>query len=836
LIWGNVPQRNMNFTGREDLLAELRRRQGPTGDKRITAVVPGDPMPRALQGLGGVGKTAVAIEFAYRNRADYDLVWWIQSDQLPLVRSALAALAEPLGLEAARASGIEAAVAQVRDALRRGEPYSRWLLIFDNADEPDELYKIIPQGPGDVLITSRNNHWQSAVSTVQLNVFTRAESKEFLIKRAPKGLGESDADRLADKLGDLPLALEQAGAVQAETGMPVDEYLRLFDEHATQIMAEGKSVEYPMSMTAAWKLSVAALRQQLPQALELLRCCAFFGPDPIPRDVFRRGTQATQTQVRDLLADPILLARAVRELGRFALVKIDGRALSVHRLIQALLRDELDQAEQADYRHEVHMILAAAAPASPDDSSLWPRYNELVAHVASPNTQLAQCRDPAVRTFALNVVRYLYLSGDLESSQSFAEQFISQWTKDSGADHGTVLDAQRHLSNTLRQLGQYTKAYGITEETLSQSQRILGEQNPLTLALRNSFGGDLRARGDFSKALELDEQTRKLHEAAFGPADPRTLRVLQNVASDYGRNGRYNEARALFTNVFMLESEASTGVSRAELLTAWTGLAWVVRCSGSYTEARDVSEDARDYGRQFLGLEHYATLRSSVGLSIALRLTRIADEEALEIAKEVHDACRRGHGESHPDTLAAAINLTNVQRVMGQIDDALALTKETLERYPAIFGPDHPYNYGCIGNLALLQRLADNPDEALRLDRSALAGLDLRLTRDHDYSLAVAINLASDLAALGETSEARALGEDTLARLGRLLGEDHPIALGCAANLALDLRADGAEELAESLSAETMSRYATTLGTDHPNAQDAAAGRRYNDDFDPPFV
>src|ERR1035438_7846010 len=182
LIWGNVPQRNMNFTGREDLLAELRRRQGPTGDKRITAVVPGDPMPRALQGLGGVGKTAVAIEFAYRNRADYDLVWWIQSDQLPLVRSALAALAEPLGLEAARASGIEAAVAQVRDALRRGEPYSRWLLIFDNADEPDELYKIIPQGPGDVLITSRNNHWQSAVSTVQLNVFTRAESKEFLIR------------------------------------------------------------------------------------------------------------------------------------------------------------------------------------------------------------------------------------------------------------------------------------------------------------------------------------------------------------------------------------------------------------------------------------------------------------------------------------------------------------------------------------------------------------------------------------------------------------------------------------------------------------------------------
>jgi hypothetical protein len=381
----------------------------------------------------------------------------------------LAALAGALCLEAARATGIEAASMAVLDALRRGEPYSRWLLIFDNADEPDELNKIIPRGPGDVLITSRDNRWQSVIDTVQLNVFTRAESKEFLTKRAPKGLSESDADVLAEKLGDLPLALEQAGAVQAETGMPVDEYLRLLDEHVTQIMAEGKSVDYPWSMTAAWKLSVTALQQQLPQALELLRCCAFFGPDPIPRDIFRRSGQATETRVRDLIADPILLARAVRELGRFALVKIDGRALSVHRLIQALLRDELDPVEQEKYRHEVHMILAAVAPTNPADNSQWPRYNELVAHVASPATRLAECQDAAVRAFALDMMRYLYLSGDVGSSQSLAETFIAQWTKDSGPDHPNVLDAQRHLGNALRQLGQYSKAYSLTEETLDRT-------------------------------------------------------------------------------------------------------------------------------------------------------------------------------------------------------------------------------------------------------------------------------------------------------------------------------------------------------------------------------
>ena len=835
-IWGNVPQRNKNFTGREDILAELRLRQDQATDRRVTAVVPSDPLPRALQGLGGVGKTAVAIEYTHRHQGDYNLVWWIQSDQLPLIRSSLAALAERLGLEAARATGIEAAAAAVLDALRRGEPFSRWLLIFDNADEPDELFNIIPQGPGDVLITSRNNRWQSVFDTVQLNVFARAESKEFLIKRALKGLSESDADRLADKLGDLPLALEQAGAVQAEGGMSVDEYLRLLEEHATQIMAEGKSVEYPMSMTAAWKLSVAALHNRLPQALELLRCCAFFGPDPIPRDVFRRGTQASESRIEELIEDPILMTRAVRELGRFALVKIDNRTLSVHRLIQALLRDELNQADQAGYRHEVHMILAAAAPASPDDSSLWPRYNELVAHVASPATQLAKCLEPAVRTFALDLVRYLYLSGDLASSRSFAEQFIAQWSDDSGPEHPNVLDAKRHLGNTLRQLGEYSRVYNLTGETLRESQRILGEDNRLTLVLRNALGGDMRARGEFTEALKHDEESKQLHEAALGLADPQLFRVLNNLASDYGRTCQYDKARRLFQSLYLDMSKAQSGVSSAEMLSTWNGLAWVVRCSGSYTEARDVGEDARDYGLERLWPEHYATLRSSIGFSIALRLIGTANDEALEIAIEAYTLCRQVRGEKHPDTLAAAINLSNIQRNIGQIADALKLTEEAVTRYPAIFGSDHPYSYGCLGNHALLQRLAGDPAEARRLNEQALAGLDNRLTRDHDYTLAVAMNLVSDLAALGETGEARVLGDDTLKRLRRMLGEDHPITLGCTANLALDLREGGAGEEAAILSAEAMSRYADTLGADHPDAVAAATGQRLNIDFDPPFI
>lgn len=830
-IWGNVPQRNKNFTGRTDILARLRE----SATSKITAVLPEDPMPRALQGLGGVGKTAVAIEYAYRHRSDYDLVWWIAADQLPSVRASLAALAGRLGLEAA--AGIDSAAAAALDSLRRGDPYGRWLLIFDNADQPEEILDLIPRGSGDVLITSRNHRWQSVIDTVPMDVFIRSESVEFLVKRVPKGLSEADADRLAEQLGDLPLALDQAGAMLAETGMPVGEYLRLLDEHVTGIMSEGKSPDYPMSMTAAWKLSVTTLEQQLPQALELLRCCAFFGPEPIPTDVFRRGTQVADEQATAVMSDTILLSRAIRELGRFALVTIDGRSISVHRLIQALLRDELDDEQQAKYRRQVHLILAAAAPRNAADDRQWSQYRELLPHLTSETTELARSREPAVREFALNMMRYLYLSGDLSSCQFVAERFIKQWKDDSGADSADVLHAQRNLSNTLRQLGRFPESYQLTEATLARSRAILGERDPLTLNLRTSFGADLRARGSFLEARELDEQTREILEQDYEPTDSRALRNLSSVALDYGLTGNYQGARELYQQAFRRMSAApAEELPSADLLGTWNGLAWAVRLCGGFREARDVSEDAWDFGRERLGAEHIMTLRSASAVSSASRRIPEERETGLRIARDTYELCSRLLGERHPDTLAIGISLTNLLRTTDHLDEALSMAEAAVDRYPGVYGRDHPYYFGCMGNLAVLQRVTGNPQTARQLNEQAMAGLDARVTRDHHYSLVVATNLASDLAVLGLPDRARELGEDTLGRLRTLLGHDHPTTLACAANLALDMRASGAVAEADALFSETMARYAATLGTDHPDAEVAAAGERLDQDFDPPPI
>ncbi|MBV9382730.1 MAG: tetratricopeptide repeat protein [Streptosporangiaceae bacterium] len=827
VVWGNVPQRNKNFTGRSEILSLLR-----AGLSSSVTVV----LPHALQGMGGVGKTQLAIEYAHRYRSEYDLIWWIPADQPPLVRSSLAALAPHLGLPPATASGIEAAAAAVLDALRRGEPYAKWLLVFDNADQPEDINDVIPRGPGDVIVTSRNHRWESVVETVSVDVFTRDESIEFLGKRVRSGLSRDEAATLANELGDLPLALEQAGALQAETGMPVEEYLRLLREHTVGIMSEGRSADYPLSMTAAWRLSVSALEQQQPEAVNLLRCCAFFGPEPIPRDLFPRGAQALTSPLGALLADPIRLARAIRELGRFALVRLEGRSIVIHRLIQALLRDDLSPEEQQTYRDEAHLILAAGAPKEPNDSRLWPRFAELVAHVAAPSTQFERSTKDAVRHFASDLVRYLYNSGDLEAAKTLAERFIKQWSADSEPSSLPLLRAQRQLGNALRDLGQYSAAYARDEETLAVARETFGERDPFTLTMTNSFGADLRAAGDFSGALELDRDSLELHKEVLGHEAPQTLRVANNLAVDYGLNSRYPEARDLHQETYRRRSEGSEDIPATEILSSWNGLARALRLCGDYGEARDVGQDAYDYGLSELGPEHPRTLETAIDLSIALRRIAVSYNDAADLARTVFELSSSRFGNSAPLTLAATVSLTNIQRTSSQVAEALALTAETLEQYRKIYGPDHPYCHGCAGNLALLYRVNGDPETARTLNEQALTGLSEKLGRDHHYTLTVIVNLASDHAALSNAARARALGDDALPRLRRLFGEDHPLTLGCTANLTLDLRAEGTEEEAGRLAADTISRYRDTLGNDHPDTIVAAEGRRLDFDFDSPQI
>ncbi|HTR95196.1 MAG TPA: FxSxx-COOH system tetratricopeptide repeat protein [Trebonia sp.] len=845
VIWGYVPARNKNFTGRDDILERLRE----GASSRVTAVLPesgrqssesdGNPIPQGVHGLGGVGKTAIAIEYVYRFSSHYDLVWWIAADQLPSVRGSLAELAQRLGLEASPTAGVDGLIAAVRDALRRGEPYRRWLIVFDNADQPEDIKDLIPTGPGDVLITSRNHRWESVIRTVPMDVFRPQESRDFLLKRVRKGLTEADAERLARELGHLPLALDQAGAMLAETGMPADEYLRLLKEHAAEIMNEGPPSGYGHTMTAAWKLSVDAVKRSRPQALEVLRCCAFFGPEPIPRDVFRRGAQETGSPVAEVLSNPIATASVMRELARYALITLDGNAVKVHRLIQALVRDELSPEQRRAYRHEAQLIMAAAAPTNPDDATTWRRFQDLLPHANAEATELHLSREFAVRDLARGVIRYLYQSGDYTSALALTERFIEQWTADSGPDDENVLRAQRHLANIQRLMGRYADAYRTTEDSLARARVTLGEDDPTTLTLRTGLGADLRASGSFAAARELDTESLTLLERKYGAKDGRTLRLLSSLALDHGLMSDYSTAQELYERAFG-EMRRADSTPALDVIGAWFGISWTLRLRGKFEDALDVAQDARDYGQSSsgLGADHLYTLRAVNAYLIASRRVTEKRLDAIEESREVLDLATRRHGERNPDTLAIAIALSNLLRAtdVAYHEQALELATATLDRFVGVYGNKHPYYYGCLTNLALLKRATGDAVVARELNEEALRGLTDALGQNHHYTLTAAMNLASDLAALDRLADARAMGEETLKRLSEQLGTIHAHTLGCAANLSLDMIALGDEKDGNELRSKTLRLLADTYRTDSPDYIAAASRDRLDPDFDPPAI
>jgi tetratricopeptide (TPR) repeat protein len=821
-IWGNVPQRNKNFTGRTELLADLRERV----TAEVTALV-----PHALHGMGGVGKTQLAIEYAYRFASKYQVVWWVPADQTALVRATLAALAPRLGITGLVPGRVDEAVSAVLDALRRGEPYGRWLLVFDNADQPELIRGLMPAGHGDIIVTSRNRGWSEVADALEVDVFTRAESKEFLARRVA-GIRGSEADRLAEEFGDLPLGLEQAAAWLVQTAMTVDAYLHLLEKEGGRLLGENPAPsDYPLPVAAAWSLSVARLRTQTPYAMELLQCCAFFGAAPIPLDLLERGRYILRSPLQDTLKDPILLGRAIRALGRYALVRIDNyrRTLEVHRIIQRLIRDDLDKDTRFRLRHEVHMLLAATDPGDPDEIENWPKYQDLLAHVGP--SEVVECRTPEVRRLAQNIVRYLYITGNYSSALSSADKALARWTEDSSQDDPYVLIMTRLKVQVLQALARYQEAYELSSTALDRMRAVLGEDHEETLILMNCHCIDLWARGEFAASLEFTKTTLERHIVVFGNDHPRTFAAMNNYAEDLELNGSYAAARQLQEQLYEEKLSIYGHDDHPRVLFTLGALGRTTLAEGHYAKACEIAERAYDgFRRQVqehvLADNHPWVLQEAVDLSMA-RSAIGAFTDALELAEDAYVRYQQAYlNADHPRTLAAAANLGKAQLLARDLPSAAKLLEDTSRRYQSVFGPDHPYALGCTVNLAIARRRLGDLESARSLLDGTAEGLKRRLGGQHHHSLICMVDLATTLADLGDLGQASQLDEDALRGLTVLLGESHPHTLACAANLAVDLKAVGQTQRADALFAETIERYHRELGEDHPDVKAAAAGQR----------
>jgi transcriptional regulator with XRE-family HTH domain len=638
-VW-NIPARNPAFTGRGELLTAVRERL-LAGHAAVV---------QALYGMGGVGKTQLAAEYAHRFAGSYDLAWWINADQDALIGDQVASLGLALGCVPA-GTGNEAVRAAVLAELRhRG----RWLLIFDNAEAPADVTPWLPGGGGHVLITSREHGWDEVATPVEIDVLTRAESIEMFRRRVPR-LTHTDADRLAAELGDLPLAIAQAAGFIADTGTPASLYLDLLRTRARQLLDRGAPGSYPRSLAAATALIADRLADSDPAAAELASLCAFLAPELIPEYLFTGAVGLLPGELAARAADPLAWRQTLAHVSRQSLARVDHRGLQMHRLTQAILRDRLTPARAAAARECTEAILAACDPGTPPDPGTWARWAQLMPHVLAAD--LGATDSPALRELVRRVCWYLIERGDARTARDLISTLRRQWRDRLGADHPHTLMAAHYLAWALWELGRYAESRDLNHDTLARHRRVLGEDHPDTLNSAHNLAMDLRLLGDARAARDLDQDTLDRYRRSQGEDHLSTLRSASNLAAD-------------------------------------------LRALGQPRAARDLDQDTLARRRRVLGHDYPDTLNSAHNLAMDLRLLGDA-RAARDLDQDTLECRRRVLGHDHPDTLKSASNLAADLRALGEARAARDLDEDTLARRRRVIGQDHPDTLSSAHSLAL---------------------------------------------------------------------------------------------------------------------------------------
>jgi cellulose biosynthesis protein BcsQ/tetratricopeptide (TPR) repeat protein len=840
----NVPTRNARFTGREEDLRRLRAfmRGGHTIGAGATAA--------ALLGMGGLGKTHVALEYAHRFRAAYDMVYWITADPFTFIDTQLHDLATQIGVQP-MATGPDTTKA-VLAALTRGEPHSRWLLVYDNADDLRGEH-LLPSGLGHVLITSRNPGWSEKATTIQLEVFDRLESITLIQKRNP-ALSEVDAGKVADALGDLPIAVSAASAWLADTGLPVQQYLDEIERLGpTAIQLEDSA---DVSVAATWKLSLQRLQERSKAAARLLELCSVLAPEVALELVHSDALAETLASLDPSVTERIVRGTLVQHLNRLALLRVDQRGeagpvgehgerthggqIIMHRLLQLMVRTELGAGDLGRTKHEIHRVLANIRPdGEVDDPETWPRFRMLWPHVEA--SEAVNCPDESVRRLMVDRVRYLWLRGDLERAQLRAESTDEAWRQlleqTTDPRQRRSIEVQLHSlrfnhANILRSLGEFEQSRRMNDQALAAQLALLGERHPHALMTAGGLAGDLRSLGRYGEALELDRKTHATWSEVCGDDHPRTLAALNNLAVSHRLMGNFGEARER-DEVTYQRRRLVLGDTHPRTLSSLGSLARDVRDAGEYERSVELLQTLVEMARTPAPFTS-EFFNAKANLAVSLRSAG-RSVEAAELLDEAVDALRASRGDSSPDCRAARLSRAVNRIALRQYNAARQEMQEIRAEYERSLGAKHPHTVVCMTNLGVIARAFSEHSEAIELTREAVETLDDMLGPDHPFTLDSRTNLAICLAEGGDAASAEQTLDGTLPRVTRAYGPDHPVTLRCRANLGLATKkVQGSDTDAEH--ARVLEQLARLLGKDHPTVRSLRNGDMVARTIDPhPF-
>jgi tetratricopeptide (TPR) repeat protein len=722
--------RTRYFAGRSDLLTRLRQHLV----ERHRAV---------LSGLGGIGKTQTAIEYAVRHRADYPAgVFWVNAETNSGLISGFTAVSKALRLPARESDDQEAAVKVALEWLNDND---HWLLILDNVEDRLEVQRFVPErDKGDTLITSRESVFQELGIARALDVqdLDDDEALHFLLARTERDDAESvdraAAHELTAELGNLPLALEQAAAYIVETNAAFSDYLSAFRKRRVTLLEKAHGLVSHDTVAVTWAANFAAVGAISPAAADVLRVSAFLAPDTIPYELFSKGAQNLGEPIAAALfeLDDLVMAELLRPLARYSLIRSDSalRAFGVHRLVQEIVRAAIEESERRTYVERAIAALDAAFPAV--EYATWVECERLVPHVVSIAEWVdsSETRLYAASRILSNTGRYLTDRGRYAEAEPLLERALTTAERALGLDHLDVATVLNNLANAYFYRGRYGHAQPLYERALAIRERALGPDHLDVARVLHNLASLHWFHGRYAAAEPLNERVLIVHERELGPDHPRVAHILHNLANVYFGGGRYDEAGTLYERELRIR-ERALGPDHPDVAYSLDGIADVYMKRRRYDEAQKLYERALAIRESALGTDHPDVAESLTNLAHSY-LHQGWCPEAQSLYERALAKWERALGPAHPDVALSLDGLGNVHLKLGRHAEAEPLFERSLAIRERAFGPDHPYLARPLIGLASLRTEQGRNAEAIALFERALAIQEQVLRPDHPLTQA----------------------------------------------------------------------------------------------------
>jgi tetratricopeptide (TPR) repeat protein len=743
------------FVGREEPMARLQ--EGLSGGASVVVT-------QAVYGLGGVGKSELALRYAHAHRGDYQVTWWITAEDGSQVEAGLAGLAGRACPELALAATTSEAAAWAVTWL---QAHAGWLLILDDVSQPGDVEPLLGQLHGGhiLLTTRRDTGWQRIAAPVRLDVLAPGPAADLIAAATGQDSPQDAwaAAEIAAELGFLPLALDQAAAYITQTRIPLARYLDLLRQHPARMHATtAAGGQAQRAIARLWDITLQAISQADPAAVDLLRVLACYSPDSIPRAIIGDlGNDGREDEALGLLAS-------------YSMITLTAGTVSMHKLVQAVILAAPGGIgigpDGPQARDTALKWLDGAVPQAPgSDVAAWPFLRALIPHAEAVASRYAAGEEPLALYRVLNQIALFHqVQGAYQDALGLRSGCLDIARRLYGDGHRITAVSLGNLAATYSALGQHADALPLKQRDLAIIQTALGPHHPDTARCLGNLGRTYSDLGRPADALPLDQRALAITQTALGPDHPDTGLCLGNLAHTYSELGRPADALPLDQRALAI-TQTALGPDHPETAVCLGNLAATYSALGQHADALPLKQRALAITETALGPDHPATARRLGNLAATYSaLGQHAD--ALPLEQRALAITETALGPDHPDTARCLGNLARTYSDLGQHADALPLEQRALAITQIALGPDHPTTARCLGNLAATYSHLGQHADALPLKQRALAITQTALGPDHPTTAWCLGNLAATYSALGQHADALPL--EQRARITQALEEE----------------------------------------------------------------